>query len=157
MCQNRRITVNWTLINPVVMNFNEHKENENENMCGNAKQNTFSAIFWALIIKMWNFCLLFLWASALIIGMLISVPFILATILVYICLPELRNLHGKCLLCYLIGLSVGYFFMALIQLNGRNFISPLICKPVGYLTYFSFMSAFLWLSVISFDLWWIFR
>ncbi|XP_031622142.1 G-protein coupled receptor Mth2-like [Contarinia nasturtii] len=90
-------------------------------------------------------------------GMLLSVPFILATILVYICLPELRNLHGKCLLCYLIGLIIGYTAMALVQLNGMNYVEPLICKSVGYLIYFSFLSAFLWLSVISFDLWWNFR
>lgn len=89
--------------------------------------------------------------------MLISVPFILATILVYLCLPELRNLHGKCLLCYLIGLAIGYLFMAMMQLNRSNFIPHYIRDPIGYLIYFSFMSAFLWLSVISFDLWWIFR
>lgn len=89
--------------------------------------------------------------------MLLSVPFIVATFLVYICLPELRNLHGKCLLCYLFGLVIGYTAMALVQLNGANYVDPYICKPVGFLIYFSFISAFLWLSVISFDLWWNFR
>ncbi|XP_055318309.1 G-protein coupled receptor Mth2-like isoform X2 [Sitodiplosis mosellana] len=90
-------------------------------------------------------------------GMLLSVPFILATILVYICLPELRNLHGKCLLCYLIGLVFGYTAMGLVQLNGMDYVEPMICKSVGYLMYFSLLSAFFWLSVISFDLWWNFR
>lgn len=89
--------------------------------------------------------------------MLLSVPFIVATFLVYICLPELCNLHGKCLLCYLFGLAIGYTAMAIVQLNGSNYVDPIPCRIVGYLIYFAFLSAFLWLSVISFDLWFNFR
>lgn len=124
----------------------------------------------------------FLFSLLLEIGMLLSVPFIVATFLVYIwyasfhlnvqhkfilflnfvticlhSLPELRNLHGKCLLCYLFGLVIGYTEMALVQLNGANYVEPILCKSLGYTIYFSFLSAFLWLSVISFDLWWNFR
>lgn len=89
--------------------------------------------------------------------MLLSVPFIVATFLVYICIPELLNVHGKCLLCYLVGLAFGYTSLALVQLNGYRYVQPLLCKSVGYFIYFSFLSAFLWLSIISFDLWWNFR
>lgn len=91
------------------------------------------------------------------IGMLLSVPFIIATFFVYLCIPELCNLHRKCLLCYLIVLAVGYVTMAFVQLNGNNYMEPIPCKSIGYVMYFSFLSAFLWLSVISFNLWFDFR
>lgn len=89
--------------------------------------------------------------------MLLSVPFIVATILVYLCLPELRNVHGKCLLGYLVGLAFGYSILSAIQLNGNRYIHPTICKTAGYAIYFSFLSAFLWLNIISIDLWWNFK
>lgn len=89
--------------------------------------------------------------------MLASIPFLLATFFVYVCLPELRNMHGKCLLCYLIGLTVGYFTLALVQLNGSNYVAPTLCHTAGFIIYFSFLSAFFWLNVISFDLWWNFK
>lgn len=89
--------------------------------------------------------------------MLASIPFLIATICVYICLPELRNMHGKCLLCYLSGLVVGYFTLALVQLNGSNHVDSNLCHTVGLIIYFSFLSAFFWLNVISFDLWWNFK
>lgn len=89
--------------------------------------------------------------------MLFSVPFLVATFLVYAILPELRNVHGKSLMCYLFGLAVGYSVLSGIQLNGNEFVEPTLCRVLGYIIYMSFMSAFFWLSVISFDLWWNFR
>lgn len=86
--------------------------------------------------------------------MLLSVPFIVATILVYLCIPELRNVHGKCLVCYLTGLAIGYSVLACVQLNGNEPVPELLCKSAGYIIYFAFSAAFLWLSAISFDLWW---
>lgn len=88
-------------------------------------------------------------------GVLLSVPFLIATFLVYAILPELRNVHGKSLMCYLAGLSVGYMLLGYMQLYGSIF-SPW-CRLQGYLMYFSFMVSFFWLNVISFDLWWNFR
>lgn len=89
--------------------------------------------------------------------MLFSIPFMLLTIAVYLLIPELRNQHGKSLVCYLVGLSVGYSLLSSMLLV-RNFDPDgTVCKTVGYTTYFFFMSAFFWLNVISFDLWHNFR
>lgn len=90
-------------------------------------------------------------------GMFISVPFLVVTILVYTILPELRNVHGKSLVCYLLGLIVGYITLGWIKLNGSAYVEPVLCRTLGYVVYFAFISAFFWLSVISFDLWWNFR
>lgn len=87
-------------------------------------------------------------------GMLVSIPFIFATFSVYLFIPELRNVHGKCLLAYLMGLMIGYVSLSMLQLN------VISCKQIsflGYLVYFSFVSAFMWLNIISFDACWAFR
>ncbi|PSN39210.1 hypothetical protein C0J52_22283 [Blattella germanica] len=52
------------------------------------------------------------------IGMILSIPFLMATFLVYIALPKLRNLHGMCLMAYVGGLFVGYIFLSIVQLGG---------------------------------------
>jgi len=90
-------------------------------------------------------------------GLFISVPFLVVTVLVYIILPELRNVHGKSLVCYLLGLIVGYITLGWVKLNGSEYVEPVLCRTLGYVVYSGFISAFFWLNVISFDLWRNFR
>lgn len=85
--------------------------------------------------------------------MLIPVPFMLITSLVYLFIPELRNTHGKSLVCYLIGMSIANGTLAFINLNE----DPKLCRIGGFVTYFFFMNSFAWLNVISLDLWWNFK
>lgn len=85
--------------------------------------------------------------------MLTSVIFIAVTILIYVLLPELHNLHGNCLICYLICLGIGYSFTAWMKLDKWNYVRPILCIACGHFMYFFLMSAFLWSNVISFDLW----
>lgn len=47
------------------------------------------------------------------VGFGISIPFLFATFLVYAITPELRNLYGKTLMCYVICLVVAYLFLIL--------------------------------------------
>lgn len=83
--------------------------------------------------------------------MLLSVPFLFATILVYRFVPELYNLHGKCLLCYLISLTFAFLFNAFIKFN--NSLNEVLCHTSGWIIYFAYLATFLWLSVICYDLW----
>lgn len=89
--------------------------------------------------------------------MLFSIPFMILTIVVYLSIPELRNQHGKSLVCYLIGLIIGYSLLAISSLQLDAYSSLAFCKSLGYVAYYFFMAAFFWLSVISFDLWHNFR
>lgn len=84
--------------------------------------------------------------------MFISALFLLATFIVYICLPELLNLHGKCFLCFISALFFGY--LTLSSLHFLDDFQKHLCHPFSLITYFSFLSAFFWLNVISFDVWW---
>ncbi|XP_002065957.2 G-protein coupled receptor Mth2 isoform X1 [Drosophila willistoni] len=90
-------------------------------------------------------------------AMLFSIPFMLLTIAVYLLIPELRNQHGKSLVCYLLGLSIGYSALCCVLLMKNLDPESIACKSYGYTAYYFFMAAFLWLNVISFDLWHNFR
>lgn len=85
--------------------------------------------------------------------MVLSVVFILLTLLVYAVVPKLRNLNGKCLMCYLAALSIGFILTAWMKLSGWHHVHPAVCYFIAYLMYFSLISAFSWLNVLNFDLW----
>ncbi|KAG8292686.1 hypothetical protein J6590_034879 [Homalodisca vitripennis] len=67
------------------------------------------------------------------VALTISIPFLLATVLVYLLLPELKNLHGKSLLCHVSSLSIAYIFLALMQSNflSMNVEQPTLCVFCG--------------------------
>ncbi|XP_023032009.1 G-protein coupled receptor Mth isoform X2 [Drosophila willistoni] len=86
----------------------------------------------------------------------ISLVCFLITIVVYLYLPKLRNLHGKCFVCYLISLFIGYS-MLLLDIYKACIYYYYLCYITGYLGYFGILAAFFWLTVISLDLWNSFR
>ncbi|KAJ8686520.1 hypothetical protein QAD02_022314, partial [Eretmocerus hayati] len=94
---------------------------------------------------------------------LMSCCFLSALLLVYICLPSLQNLHGKTLMCHSISLLVAYACLVINMMipfhvfDGIKYsIAHVLCKYLAYATLFSFLSAFLWLNVMCFDIWWTF-
>ncbi|XP_060521060.1 G-protein coupled receptor Mth2-like isoform X4 [Cylas formicarius] len=87
------------------------------------------------------------------IGMIISMPFLLATFLVYALLPD-RNLHQKALMFYVLTLFVSYVLLVTINLSD-SLVEP-GCTLIGYLTLFFFMVSFFWMNVICLDIWFTF-
>lgn len=83
---------------------------------------------------------------------LISVLFLSTTILVYICIPQLLNLFGKCILFYLTSLLCFFITLSYIQLHHNSNIPDKPCTALGYIIYFSSRLSFSWSNVISFDL-----
>jgi G protein-coupled receptor Mth (Methuselah protein) len=63
------------------------------------------------------------------IGMLLSSVFMGITLVVYALLPELRNLHGKCLMCHVACLFFAYLSLSLVQL-GTSLIPAWLCTFV---------------------------
>lgn len=49
------------------------------------------------------------------VGIAVSIPFLVATFLVYAIIPELKNLYGKTLMCYVICLIIAYVFLLLVN------------------------------------------
>ncbi|OWR44933.1 G-protein coupled receptor Mth2 [Danaus plexippus plexippus] len=76
------------------------------------------------------------------------------TLLVYIMLPELRNLHGQTLICHVSMMLLAFTCLARVQ----HSVVPdtNICTMLGYGIYFGFVAAFAWLNVMCFDIWWTF-
>ncbi|XP_032290197.1 G-protein coupled receptor Mth isoform X1 [Drosophila virilis] len=86
---------------------------------------------------------------------LLSIICLLSTIIVYLFIPKLRNLHGCCFTCYMASLLIAY---ALLLVDSwKEDWSKSMCQLNGYVGYFAVMASFLWLTVISFDLWSSFR
>ncbi|XP_043288176.1 G-protein coupled receptor Mth2-like [Venturia canescens] len=95
--------------------------------------------------------------------------FLILTLLVYICLPSLQNLHGKTLMSHVFSLIVAYATLATVALATPADIgnhdnddgdqlqsSKVFCKFLGFTLLFSWISAFSWLNVMCFDIWWTF-
>ncbi|XP_026499602.1 G-protein coupled receptor Mth2-like isoform X1 [Vanessa tameamea] len=88
------------------------------------------------------------------IGLMLSVPFLLATFLVYAFIPELRNLHGMCLMAYCAGLIVAYPFLAYLKLHtGEIGVAMTGCYVVAFIIYYAFQTSFFWLNIMCFDIW----
>ncbi|XP_066256053.1 G-protein coupled receptor Mth2-like isoform X7 [Euwallacea similis] len=87
------------------------------------------------------------------VGMIISMPFLLVTFVVYALLPD-RNLHQKALMFYVLTLLIAYILLVTINLSS-SFKQPW-CSVIAYATIFSFMSSFFWMNVICFDIWYTF-
>lgn len=86
--------------------------------------------------------------------MIFSLPFLLITFCVYGFITELRNLHGKSLMCYVFSLSTLYISLSVVQLEGNTFMPEGIpCIFTGYTIYISVLLCFFWLNVMCFDIW----
>ncbi|GBP61314.1 G-protein coupled receptor Mth2 [Eumeta japonica] len=71
------------------------------------------------------------------VGLIISVPFLLATICVYTFIVELRTTYGKCLACHCACLATAFSCLAATQLGGDAFPQP-ICTLMGTKPYVCF-------------------
>lgn len=94
---------------------------------------------------------LFIFSSVLsYLGLTISLLFLFLTILLYSIVPALKTFNGKCIKRYLMILSVAYLATSIVELY--KFLNILQCQLCGYTMYYSYLSAFLWLNVICYDL-----
>lgn len=59
-------------------------------------------------------------------AMIISIPFLFMTLIVYALIKKLRNLHGKCLMCHVTSLLVAYASLLTVQFT-TNSISKDVC------------------------------
>ena len=64
-------------------------------------------------------------------GLIISLPFLLATFVVYSILPELRNMHGYTLRGYVGSLFVAYTVLAVVQLINQAILPESLCIAMG--------------------------
>ncbi|KAK1118505.1 hypothetical protein K0M31_014816 [Melipona bicolor] len=91
------------------------------------------------------------------VGLIVSVPFLFATFIVYTLIPEFsRSMHGRTLRGYVGSLVVAYVMLAVVQISPQEQISDPLCIVFAFIIYFSFLASFFWLNVMCFDIWWTF-
>ncbi|XP_037079781.1 probable G-protein coupled receptor Mth-like 3 isoform X1 [Pollicipes pollicipes] len=73
---------------------------------------------------------------------------------IYMLVPDLRNIHGKCLMSHAAALFVAFFLTVYNQFARIPLGDS--CEALGMLLYYSFIAALFWLNVMSFDIWWTF-
>lgn len=83
-------------------------------------------------------------------GLVISAVFLAATLFVYCLVVELRDLLGCCLMCSVLALCVAQISTVVVQTASKT-LSPTVCVIVGIMMHFWYLSAFLWLNVICFN------
>ncbi|KAK9504317.1 hypothetical protein O3M35_010680 [Rhynocoris fuscipes] len=86
------------------------------------------------------------------IGSLISVPFLVAVVILYLAIPELRTTHGQVLACHSSCLAFAYVSLSIVQLFGDE-LPNTFCIIMAFLIQFSFMSCFFWLNVLCLHTW----
>jgi G protein-coupled receptor Mth (Methuselah protein) len=84
---------------------------------------------------------------------MISLPFLLLTILTYCLIPELRNWHGKVLICYTVALTVTFGLLVAIDIEWIVDDIGTLCTTLAYCYYYSTLCCFTFLNVMGYDVW----
>ncbi|CAH0690147.1 unnamed protein product [Spodoptera exigua] len=79
--------------------------------------------------------------------MIVSVIFLVMTILVYSFLPELRDVQGKSIINFCTSLAIGLGVLVIMKLMVYNDMGW--CAVRGFLAYFFLIAAFFWSNAIS--------
>ncbi|XP_003701680.3 putative G-protein coupled receptor Mth-like 10 [Megachile rotundata] len=85
-------------------------------------------------------------------GLLLSVPFLILTILAYSITPKLKDVFGKALSRYCGCLALAFIILAVTQL-GNLHLSSETCNSIGFVIQFSFVACFFWLNAMCIEMW----
>ncbi|CAK1583627.1 unnamed protein product [Parnassius mnemosyne] len=80
--------------------------------------------------------------------MIVSVVFLTLTALIYLMLPEVRDLHGKSVINFCVSLALGLACLAIMNLVS-SYSDMNLCAVRGFLTYFFLIASFFWTNAIS--------
>ncbi|KAG8036239.1 hypothetical protein G9C98_004819 [Cotesia typhae] len=83
-------------------------------------------------------------------GLLISVPFLILTIIAYCITPKLMDVHGKALCHYCGCLAVAFTTLAIVQLASAH-LNDQFCVSIAFVIQFSFVACFFWLNVMCLE------
>ena len=84
-----------------------------------------------------------------------SAVFLVATFVVYALIPEIRNIHGVVIMCYVVSRAAAYLIFGILQLVSNK--SAVICQIMAVTVHFAYLSTYTWLNVVCFDIWWTLR
>lgn len=114
-----------------LLNQTGHDLSQPETFCLEKMQDSFE-IFTIVCYNTENDGLNLLYTIALI----VSLPFLFCTFLVYALIKELRNLHGKSVMCHVATLLVAFTGLLITQFETRNIEGDLVCLILGMFIYY---------------------
>ncbi|XP_011866131.1 PREDICTED: probable G-protein coupled receptor Mth-like 10 isoform X2 [Vollenhovia emeryi] len=88
--------------------------------------------------------------------LLVSLPFLLLTFVVYSILPEVQNIHSCTLRVHVASLFISNLLIFCIQ-EVPELSEWKYCIPLAYIFNFSMLSGCFWLNATCFDIWWTFK
>ncbi|XP_014775025.1 uncharacterized protein LOC106872518 [Octopus bimaculoides] len=86
------------------------------------------------------------------VGLVTSVLALSITVIVYLCIRELRTIPGKLFISYLSSLCIAEF----LYLISQEIASNSMCIAFAVLKHYFSLAAFFWMNVMSFDSWYTF-
>ncbi|KAF5272758.1 hypothetical protein FQA39_LY07785 [Lamprigera yunnana] len=87
-----------------------------------------------------------------VVGMIISLPFLFITFIVYALLP-FRNQHGRCLMCYVFSLFHSQLMNVITTLHPHpDNYSAYVCRSIAMICLFFTLASVLWANVMSIDI-----
>ncbi|KAF5292900.1 hypothetical protein FQR65_LT11152 [Abscondita terminalis] len=87
-----------------------------------------------------------------VVGMIISLPFLFITFVVYALLP-FRNQHGRCLMCYVFSLFHSQLMNVITTLHPHpDNYSAYVCRSIAMVCLFFTVASVLWANVMSIDI-----
>ncbi|KAG0727848.1 G-protein coupled receptor Mth2 [Chionoecetes opilio] len=89
-------------------------------------------------------------------GYVISVVFLIITIICHICIPCLHDTQGLCLIAHMVSMGMTDIFLFILSLNHYD-ISWELCNFIAFALHYSFLALFFWLNIMCFDIWRVIR
>ncbi|XP_014254266.1 G-protein coupled receptor Mth2-like isoform X2 [Cimex lectularius] len=89
------------------------------------------------------------------IGMIISIPFLLVTLIIYVILRPYHSIDGHILLRHVFPIFLSYVTLVIVQVFS-DYLSLVQCIFLGFAVQFFFLATFFWLNVMCIDIYWAF-
>lgn len=90
------------------------------------------------------------------IGYIISIIFLVATILCHIFIKSLQDTQGMCLISHMVSMVVTDIFLFILSVSSYG-ISAIFCLFSAFVLLYSFLAMFFWLNIMCFDIWRVIR
>lgn len=84
---------------------------------------------------------------------MISAIFLIITLIIYLILPELREIQDKAMMGAISSLAVSYIILCIQYIKDKFSDDTTLCVTLAFFLYYAFMIAFFWLNIVAFNIW----
>ncbi|XP_014609834.1 PREDICTED: G-protein coupled receptor Mth2-like [Polistes canadensis] len=85
---------------------------------------------------------------------MISAIFLILTLIIYLILPELREIQDKAMMGAISSLATSYIILCIQYVRNSEYNEDTtLCVTLAFFLYYAFMIAFFWLNIVAFNIW----